>query len=131
MGRICRVLVVEDNGDIRALLADVFVHDGYRFTSVEDGAAMRRVLADGDVDVVVVDMMLRAESGLDLAREAARAGCGVVMTTGHPNHVQSIAESGFQYVLKPYRIAAVLKAVEFALREVRARCHVGDRVFAS
>ena len=131
VGRICRVLVVEDNGDIRALLDDIFASDGYRFVAVEDGASMRRVLGKGDVDAVVIDMRLRDGTGLELGREAARSGCAVVMTTGHPQYVVDIVESGFQYVLKPYRIDAVIKAVEAALSEVRARCEVGDRRFAS
>jgi two-component system, OmpR family, response regulator len=131
VGRICRVLVVEDNGDIRTLLDDIFASEGYRFTAVPDGAAMRGALQRGDVDVVVVDMRLPDGNGLELAREAALQGCGVVLTTGHPGHMVEIAESGFQYVLKPFRIDSVLKAVDLALTEVRARCKVGEREFAS
>jgi two-component system OmpR family response regulator len=129
--KICRVLVVEDNGDIRELLGDLFEREGYRFALAEDGAAMRRELAAGDVDVVVVDVLLRGESGLDLAREAAAHGCGVVLTTGDHRRAAAIAASGHSYILKPYRLEALIETVEAALEAVKARCQVKARVFGT
>ena len=131
MPKICRVLVVEDNGDIRELLGDLFAREGYRFALVEDGAAMRRELAAGDVDVVVVDVLLRGESGLDLAREAAARGCGVVLTTGDHRRAAAITASGHRFILKPYRLDALLATVETALAEVQARCQVKARGFGA
>jgi two-component system OmpR family response regulator len=129
--KICRVLVVEDNGDIRELLGDLFEREGYRFALAEDGAAMRRELAAGDVDVVVIDVLLRGESGLDLAREAASYGCGVVLTTGDHRHAAAIEASGHKFILKPYRLEALVETVETALAEVRARCQVKARIFGT
>jgi two-component system, OmpR family, response regulator len=129
--KICRVLVVEDNGDIRELLGELFAREGYRFALVEDGAAMRRELAVGDVDVVIVDVLLRGESGFDLAREAAMRGCGVVLTTGDHRRAAAIAASGHRFILKPYRLEALLATVETALAEVQARCEVKARVFGA
>ena len=82
MARICRVLVVEDNGDVRQLLGEAFAHEGYRFALAEDGAAMRRVLAAGDVDVVVASSVVSGGcartrcSGLPPGRRLTRSTCG-------------------------------------------------------
>ena len=131
MPKICRVLVVEDNGDIRELLGDLFAREGYRFALVENGEEMRRELARGDVDAVVIDLLLRGESGLDLAREADGHGCAVVLTTGDHRRRGAIEASGHRYILKPYRLDALIVMVEAALEEVRARCRVKARVFGS
>ncbi len=60
MSRICRVLVVEDDRYVRELLANVFAEEGYHFTLVADGGAMRQALADdpADPDIVVIDVDL-------------------------------------------------------------------------
>ena len=131
MARPCRVLVVEDNGDVRELLRDVFDWEGYRFETAEDGDAMRRALAGGDVDVVVIDVHLRGgrggESALDLAGAAAEAGCAVVLTTGDPQQIPRIEASGRRYIRKPYRLEALIDTVEAALDEARARCETKRR----
>jgi two-component system OmpR family response regulator len=131
MTKICRVFVVEDNGDIRELLGDVFAHEGYRFAMAEDGEAMRRVLAKGDVDVVLIDLHLNGESGVALAREAAAAGCPVVMTTGDHRQEEQLAAEGHLFILKPYRLTDLLAMVERALEAARARCRTKTRRFAT
>lgn len=129
MARICRVLVVEDNGEVRALLGDVFAQEGYRFALAEDGAAMRRTLAKGGVDVVVIDVLLRGENGLDLAREAADAGAAVVITTGDHSWREKVERSGHRHLLKPYRLGDLIATVEAALEAAQARCETKRRRF--
>jgi two-component system OmpR family response regulator len=129
MPKICRVVVVEDNADIRELLGNVFEREGYRFAMVEGGDGLRQALLDGDVDVVVIDVLLRRESGLDLAREAGAAGCGVVLTTGDHSYAERLAASGHKHILKPYRLGELLAVVEAALEESRINCTIKHRRF--
>jgi two-component system, NtrC family, nitrogen regulation response regulator NtrX len=129
MERICRVLVVEDNGDVRDLLREVFAQEGYRFAVVENGRDMRRALVQGDVDVVIIDVHLRGESGFDLAREAAGQGHAVVLTTGDHTFRQRLEATGYKHILKPYRLEALLAVVEAALDETRVRCETRRRRF--
>jgi len=96
---------------------------------VEGGEGLRRALLDGDVDVVVIDVLLRRESGLDLAREAEAAGCAVVLTTGDHSYAERLASSGHKHILKPYRLGALLAVVEAALDESRLNCTTGNRRF--
>ena len=129
MPKICRVVVVEDNADIRELLGDVFDREGYRFAVVEGGDGLRHALLEGDVDVVVIDVLLRRESGLDLAREAAAARCAVVLTTGDHSYADRLAASGHRHILKPYRLGELLAVVEAALEESRIKCATTARRF--
>jgi two-component system, OmpR family, response regulator len=125
--RICRVLIVEDDGAVRGLLEQVFDAEGYRFAIAENGAEMRRAIAEGDVDVVIIDVLLRGENGLDLAEEAAASGCAVVLTTGDHTYEKRIGESGHKFILKPYRLSALLDVVRAALDAVRNKCETKSR----
>jgi two-component system OmpR family response regulator len=130
MPRICRVLIVEDNEGIQALLGDLFSHEGFRFTIAADGPSMRAALEEGDIDVVVLDVVLPgAEDGFALAEEATARGLPVVLVTGSPHHFDRLEQSGHPYLMKPFYVADLLKLVERALRRARAKCRVKDRDF--
>ena len=78
MDKICKVLVVENDRDIQQLLNDVFEYEGYHFATVAHGVAMRDALAQGDVDVVIIDVVLPGgEDGFVLAKQATDLGHGV------------------------------------------------------
>ena len=128
--KICKVLVVEDNQDIQDLLGEAFGHEGYHFTLVSNGAAMRQALAAGDVDIVLIDVLLPGgENGIALAEEAAAHGCGVILVTGHHDHFETVEKSGHRYLFKPYRIAPLLELVDQVLRESKARCTAKGRSY--
>ena len=130
MAKICKVLVVEDNEHIRQLLADVLDQEGYHFTVVANGEEMRRALAGGDVDVVILDMVLRgSENGLSLAREAAELGVGVILTTGSITHRDALEQCGHRYLFKPFRLSALLQLIDEVLKTTKARCEVKDRAY--
>lgn len=122
--RVCKVLVVEDDRYIQELLGDVFAHEGYRFLCVGTVEAFRRALAEEEaLDVVIVDMVIPGDSdGLVLAREAADRGIGVILVTGHHDHFETVQKSGHFYVLKPFRIASLLRLVDEALAAARRHC---------
>jgi len=130
VSRVCRILAVEDNKDIRDLLRDVFADGGYRFAVAKDGAEMRRMLSQGDVDLVVIDVILGpGENGFALADEAAAAGFAVIITTGDLQHLDKLEECGHRYVLKPYRLDAFMAVIEEALEAAQADCVASFRHF--
>lgn len=130
--KICKVLIVEDNKDIQDLLGEAFGHEGYHFTLVSDGAAMREALAGDDIDVVIIDVLLPGgENGVELAEQAAAYGCGVILVTGHHDHFETVEKSGHYYLFKPYRIAPLLSLVDQVLRESKAQCVSKGRSYGS
>jgi two-component system, OmpR family, response regulator len=62
------ILVVDDDPAIRELVAAYLGQNDLRVTTVADGVAMRALLGNEVIDLVVLDLKLGAESGLDLAR---------------------------------------------------------------
>jgi DNA-binding NtrC family response regulator len=123
--KICRVLVVEDSRDIQELLESVFESEGYRFSVVPSGEEMRRALATSEVDIVILDVVLPGgDSGLSLASEVAAQGYGVVVVSGHPSHFETASASGHVFLQKPFRVHALLEAVEHVLERVRVDCRI-------
>jgi CheY-like chemotaxis protein len=64
-----RILVVDDDADIRELLTQYLCKQGLRASAVADGRQMRAFLANHTVDLIVLDLMLPGIDGLALCRE--------------------------------------------------------------
>ncbi|MFA5496428.1 MAG: response regulator, partial [Porticoccaceae bacterium] len=58
-----RLLVVDDDADIRTLLAEQLDRAGYGVSTAADGAQMRQVLAREHIDLIVLDLNLPGEDG--------------------------------------------------------------------
>jgi DNA-binding NtrC family response regulator len=128
VARVCKVLIVEDDPAVQQVFDMVLADKGYELVLARDGASMRRALAVGDIDAVIIDVMLPGgETGLALANEAAGHGCGVILVTGHYDHYQRVAESGYRHLFKPFRLSALTGMVERVLREQDAQCQVKSR----
>ena len=67
-----RCLVVDDDPEIRAGLADYLQRFGMEVQTAADGLQMRRQLASASFDVLVLDLMLPGESGLSLCQWVQR-----------------------------------------------------------
>ena len=123
MDRICRILVVEDDDAVRALLGDVLDEAGYEFTLTSSAAEMRAALADASYDVAIIDISLRgAEDGFALAEAAGEKGCGVILTTGDPLQRPRLEASGRRHLPKPFRLRELTDLIDQVLRDSRALC---------
>jgi len=67
------ILIVDDDHEIRDLLASYLRKIGFQVSAAANGRQMRSVLEEGPVDLVILDLMLPGEDGLVLCREL-RAG---------------------------------------------------------
>ncbi len=63
-----RILVVDDEPEIRQAIQEYLEMRGYRVTPAEDGQAMRRIVAREPVDLVLLDTAMPGEDSLPLAR---------------------------------------------------------------
>lgn len=123
MTRICKVLIVENDDDVRRLLAEVIEDEGYHFSTVKNGAEMREALDDDDFEVAIIDVTLPGgEDGFALAPIARQQGCGTILVTGDHQHMQRLADSGEHYLLKPFRIRELIAIVDRVLVEMAAQC---------
>jgi len=63
------ILVAEDDGRLRALLSDLLERDGHRVLQAADGVRMVRLLAEDDVDALILDVNFGTDDGISLGRE--------------------------------------------------------------
>ena len=121
----CSVLIVEDEPGVQELLQHVLVEEGNEVGLARNGNEMRAAFDTGRFDVVIIDVGLPgAENGIALARQAAERGCGVVLITGDHNHLDALARTGHLYLLKPFRVEALLDATQRVVEAVEARCSI-------
>jgi len=119
------VLVVDDDRNIREMLAEYLTGEGFRVAVAEDGDAMRRVIESVTPDLVLLDLKLPREDGLSLARFLReRYDVGIIMVTGAGGVVDRIVglEVGADdYVTKPFEPRELLARIKSVLRRMQAR----------
>src|ERR1700741_2667113 len=122
------LLIVDDDREIRGLLAQYLEKHDFRTTAVADGKEMRRVMERSHVDLLVLDLMLPGEDGLSLCRELrSRSQVPIIMLTARGEDVDRIVglELGADdYLPKPFnprellgRIRAILRRAAYAPRD--------------
>lgn len=119
------LLVVDDDEEIVALAERYFGKHGFRVSAAADGAAMRRVLAEAPVDLVLLDLGLPGEDGFDLTRYLRANWRGpVIIVTGRGESVDRVVglELGADdYVTKPFDLRELLARVRSVLRRSGSR----------
>lgn len=101
------LLVVDDDARLRALLQRFLTEQGFRVTAAADAAAARAALASFAFDLIVLDVMMPGESGLDLTESLRRAGQDVpiLMLTarGAPDdRIAGFEHGADDYLPKPF-----------------------------
>jgi two-component system phosphate regulon response regulator OmpR len=134
------LLVVDDDRRIRALLSRYLQGEGYRVTTAEDAVDARAKLDGLSFDLLILDVMMPGESGLDLAKAIRHdSGVPIVMLTARSeteSRIEGLELGADDYVAKPFeprelslRIANILKrARPIALPAVES-VRFGDFVF--
>jgi two-component system OmpR family response regulator len=114
------VLIVDDDREIRGLLAQYLEKHDFRTTAVADGKEMRRILERSHIDLLVLDLMLPGEDGLSLCRELrGRSQLPIIMLTARGEDVDRIVglELGADdYVAKPFNPRELLGRIKAVLR---------------
>ncbi|NUT54540.1 MAG: response regulator [Thermoleophilia bacterium] len=116
-----RILIVDDEDQIRTLLARLLGAQRYECVTAESAAAARRVLKEMDVALVLSDVNMPGESGIDFTREVLGQypDTAVVMVTGMDDrsYADAAIELGaYGYVLKPFKPNELIINVGNALR---------------
>lgn len=118
-----RILVVDDDADIRTLLSDFLEQHGFAVTAVPDGASMDQAMATQDFDIAVLDVMMPGEDGLSILRRlSARGGLPVIMLSAIGSDIDRIVglEMGAEdYLPKPCNPRELLARVRTVLRRHR------------
>lgn len=122
-----RILVVDDESEIRGLLKEILADEGYEVDVAADAAQARASRARQDPDLVLLDIWMPDTDGISLLREWVQPGqssCPVVMMSGHgtvETAVEATRLGAFDFVEKPLSLAKLLRTVERALESARNR----------
>lgn len=124
----CRILVVEDDEQVRHLLAEGIAIEGYAVEVVRSGPDALTRDDFATFDLAVVDLSL--PGGLDgwsIADHAAGLGVGVIVITGHPDQYDRLLGSGHAFLGRPFRLPELVTQIELVLKRVGAGCERQSR----
>jgi two-component system, NtrC family, nitrogen regulation response regulator NtrX len=129
-----RILVVDDEADIRGLLKEILSEEGYEVDVAADATQARSSRATQVPDLVLLDIWMPDTDGITLLREWSVTDgydCPVVMMSGHgtvETAVEATRLGAFDFVEKPLSLTKLLRTVERALdagrrKRLSARTH--------
>jgi DNA-binding response OmpR family regulator len=123
-----RVLVVDDDADIRLLLRELLSGAGYRVETAQDGRAALRVFYENPTDVVVLDLSMPELDGFEtLDRLRDLSDVPVILLTARSSEIDKVR--GFRagaddYVVKPFGRQELLARIEALLRRAPDATHL-------
>lgn len=120
-----RILLVEDNRDILANLADYLDMKGYSVDCAQDGLSGLHLAATEHYDLIVLDVMLPGLDGYTLCRrlrEDARRETPVIMLTARDqldDRLQGFKAGADDYLIKPFALSELTARIEAVLRRAQ------------
>ena len=124
METIAHILIVDDDREIRSLLADYLSGNGYHALTADGGIAMWKTLASAHVDLIVLDLNMPGEDGLTLCRNLrAQSTLPNIMLTARSEPLDRILglEMGADdYLPKPFEPRELLARIRSVLRRIQA-----------
>ncbi len=115
-----RVLIADDDPDLRGVLRTLLKDEGYDVTEASSGVEVQTALAATDErpDLVVMDVMMPGKTGIDVLREAGGGQAKplpVIVMTGHGSAkiaIDAIQHGAYDYITKPFDIDDVAVTVK-------------------
>jgi len=124
MERKDRILIVDDEPEIRRLLVDYLARNGHEAVAARDGREMWQMLERHAIDLVVLDLMLPDTDGLTLCRDLrAKSSLPVIMLTARgeeADRIVGIEMGADDYLVKPFNPRELLARIKSVLRRTRA-----------
>jgi two-component system OmpR family response regulator len=120
-----RILVVDDDREIRDMVRDYLTEEGFLVSEAGDGETMYRILENEPVDLVILDIRLPGDDGLTLAAELHwKMPVGILMLSSKDELVDKVAglEVGADdYIVKPFHLRELLARVRSVMRRYDQR----------
>jgi DNA-binding NtrC family response regulator len=115
-----RILIVDDDEQIRSLMVDFFKTLPYETVVAADGAEALEKISQVEVDCIISDLMMPDMDGIELLKQIRAQGKKIpfIMITGYPTvdtAIEAIKEGAYDYVAKPVQLNEVRFKVERVL----------------
>ena len=124
MEKLDSILIVDDDPEIRRLLADYLARNGFETLAARDGREMWQTLDRHVVDLIVLDLMLPDTDGLTLCRDLrAKSNMPVLMLTARgeeTDRIIGIEMGADDYLVKPFNPRELLARIKTILRRTRS-----------
>ncbi len=116
-----RILIIDDEENIRFTLDDFFSDEGYEVATVGDFNDALKKIDDFDYDLILADINLNGKSGIDILREVKirNLNCPVVMITAVPDFdtvSDALRLGAFDYVSKPVQLDSLMHITQTAMK---------------
>ena len=106
-----RVLLVDDNYLVRACLAAELEELGLSVVCARSGDEARAILSNEAVDLALIDVVLREESGRAVACFAASRNVPVVLASGYGEVIDAEREGAFPFLSKPIHLDDIVRVL--------------------
>ena len=121
---MAKILIVDDDGDLRTLLGLCFLRRGHSIVVASNGAAALECLAVHQPDLLVTDVNMPVMGGLELLRHVRANGHRdlpvIVLTARSDQRVAAAAAGADAFLVKPIPLRELAEVAERLLRERRA-----------
>ena len=120
---MAHILVVDDDQRLRELLSRYLTEQGFRVTTAPDAAAARAKLAALDFDLLILDIMMPGESGLDMThslRQASQVPILLLTAMGEAeDRIEGLKRGADDYLAKPFEPRELVLRLQAILRRGR------------
>jgi DNA-binding response OmpR family regulator len=117
-----RILIVDDDASIRLLVVTFLTHRGFRLLEAHDGREALAEMHAGNIDLVVMDLMMPGVSGMDVLRERAADPSlqhipiiVISANDGYRTNADVFDKNVWAVITKPFDLNALLEAVTTCL----------------
>lgn len=127
------ILIVEDEAKIAGVVRDYLQKEGYRVELTDRGEVAVERVKRGDVDLVLLDLMLPGLSGEDTCKKIrAVSSVPVIMVTAktaEPDRIEGLSIGADDYIAKPFSPRELVARVKAVLRRTSEHEPLADRIF--
>jgi DNA-binding response OmpR family regulator len=126
------VLVLDDDPTIRDLVSQYLLDNELRVTAIASGKELTELMAREAVDLIVLDLRLPGEDGMQIARRVRESSViPILMLTGRADEadrVMGLELGADDYLTKPFSLRELLARVRALLRRAKAQATVADEI---
>ncbi len=116
-----KILIIDDEENIRFTLEEFFLDEGYEVATAENYNESIKIIDTSDIDLILADINLNGKSGIDILKEVKtrKLNCPVVMITAAPilgTASDALRLGAFDYVSKPVQLDSLMRITKAAMK---------------
>jgi len=116
-----KIIVVDDEEIVLSLICDTLEDEGYDIKTASNGEDALKIIEQDTFDLIISDIRMPGIDGIELIKRTReiQPEIGVIFMTGYANlnsAKNAIKQGAFDYIMKPFEISEIRKAVKDAIR---------------